>query len=312
MSYKHFNIETRNCIAYSLKNMKSIREISKILNCSHSSISREIKRNSENGIYNPAIAEKLSKERRKNCGSKGKLTEELKEEIYKRLKKHHSPEQIAGRLKKEKKVEKLSFKSIYNWIYKGLLPKISKLNLRRKGKTKTCHDGRGKIGGKRIQERPKKVEFRKELGHWEGDTIVGLGKRSSILTMVERVSKFTCIYRLEGKVSDSVRKEIQSLRKSLPKKLLKTITLDNGKEFSKHKEIELDNLIEIYFSNPGSPHERGTNENTNGLLREYFPKGRDLSKVSNTELSEVLLELNTRPRKCLNYSTPLEVLQLYW
>ena len=101
------------------------------------------------------------------------------------------------------------------------------------------------------------------------------------------------------------------LRKSLPKKLLKTVTLDNGKEFSKHKEIELDNLIEIYFSNLGSPHERGTNENTNGLLREYFPKGRDLSKVSNTELSEVLLELNNRPRKCLNYNTPLEVLQLY-
>ena len=312
MSHRHFNIEERNCIAYGIKHEKSVREISRILSCSHSSVLREIKRNSKNGIYNPNIAEKLSKTRKKNCGAKLKLTEKLSTEIIKRLEKHHSPEQIAGRLKKEKKVEKLSFKSIYNWIYKGLLPKISKLNLRRKGKTSTCHDGRGKIGGKRIQERPKKVEFRKELGHWEGDTIVGLGKRSSILTMVERVSKFTCIYRLEGKVSDSVRKEIQSLRKSLPKKLLKTITLDNGKEFSKHKEIELDNLIEIYFSNPGSPHERGTNENTNGLLREYFPKGRDLSKVSNTELSEVLLELNTRPRKCLNYSTPLEVLQLYW
>ena len=139
MSYKHFNIETRSCIAYSLKNMKSIREISKILNCSHSSISREIKRNSKNGIYNPAIAEKLSKERRKNCGSKGKLTEELKEEIYKRLKKHHSPEQIAGRLIKEKYISKLSFKSIYNWISKGLIPKISKLNFKKDGKPKKSY-----------------------------------------------------------------------------------------------------------------------------------------------------------------------------
>ena len=280
MSYKHFNIETRSCIAYSLKNMKSIREISKILNCSHSSISREIKRNSKNGIYNPAIAEKLSKERSKNCGSKGKLTLELKEEISKRLKKHHSPEQISGRLIKEKYISKLSFKSIYNWISKGLIPEINKLNLRRKGKRSKESETRGKIGGTNISERPLKVELRKELGHWEGDTILGEGR---ILTLVERVSRFTYIFKLEGKVSESVKEKIKKLRKMLPKKLLKSITFDNGKEFSKHRGINLETLIEIYFANPGNPHERGTNENTNGLLREYFPKGRDLSKVSNTE-----------------------------
>ena len=308
MSYKHFNIETRSCIAYSLKNMKSIREISKILNCSHSSISREIKRNSKNGIYNPAIAEKLSKERSKNCGSKGKLTLELKEEISKRLKKHHSPEQISGRLIKEKYISKLSFKSIYNWISKGLIPKINKLNLRRKGKRSKESETRGKIGGTNISERPLKVELRKELGHWEGDTILGEGR---ILTLVERVSRFTYIFKLEGKVSESVKEKIKKLRKMLPKKLLKSITFDNGKEFSKHRGINLETLIEIYFANPGNPHERGTNENTNGLLREYFPKGRNLKKVDNTELSEVLLELNTRPRKCLNYNTPLEILQSY-
>ena len=308
MSYKHFNIETRNCIAYSLKNMKSIREISKILNCSHSSISREIKRNSKNGIYNPAIAEKLSKERSKNCGSKGKLTLELKEEISKRLKKHHSPEQISGRLIKEKYISKLSFKSIYNWISKGLIPEINKLNLRRKGKRSKESETRGKIGGTNISKRPLKVELRKELGHWEGDTILGEGR---ILTLVERVSRFTYIFKLEGKVSESVKEKIKKLRKMLPKKLLKSITFDNGKEFSKHRGINLETLIEIYFANPGNPHERGTNENTNGLLREYFPKGRNLKKVDNTELSEVLLELNTRPRKCLNYNTPLEILQSY-
>ena len=306
MSYKHFNIETRSCIAYSLKNMKSIREISKILNCSHSSISREIKRNSKNGIYNPAIAEKLSKERSKNCGSKGKLTLELKEEISKRLKKHHSPEQISGRLIKEKYISKLSFKSIYNWISKGLIPEINKLNLRRKRSKES--ETRGKIGGSNISKRPLKVELRKELGHWEGDTILGEGR---ILTLVERVSRFTYIFKLEGKVSESVKEKIKKLRKMLPKKLLKSITFDNGKEFSKHRGINLETLIEIYFANPGNPHERGTNENTNGLLREYFPKGRNLKKVDNTELSEVLLELNTRPRKCLNYNTPLEILQSY-
>jgi IS30 family transposase len=200
--------------------MKSIREISKILNCSHSSISREIKRNSKNGIYNPAIAEKLSKERSKNCGSKGKLTLELKEEISKRLKKHHSPEQISGRLIKEKYISKLSFKSIYNWISKGLIPEINKLNLRRKGKRSKESETRGKIGGTNISERPLKVELRKELGHWEGDTILGEGR---ILTLVERVSRFTYIFKLEGKVSESVKEKIKKLRKMLPKKLLKSL-----------------------------------------------------------------------------------------
>ena len=239
---------------------------------------------------------------------KGKLTLELKEEISKRLKKHHSPEQISGRLIKEKYISKLSFKSIYNWISKGLIPKINKLNLRRKGKRSKESETRGKIGGTNISERPLKVELRKELGHWEGDTILGEGR---ILTLVERVSRFTYIFKLEGKVSESVKEKIKKLRKMLPKKLLKSITFDNGKEFSKHRGINLETLIEIYFANPGNPHERGTNENTNGLLREYFPKGRNLKKVDNTELSEVLLELNTRPRKCLNYNTPLEILQSY-
>ena len=209
---------------------------------------------------------------------------------------------------KEKYISKLSFKSIYNWISKGLIPEINKLNLRRKGKRSKESETRGKIGGTNISERPLKVELRKELGHWEGDTILGEGR---ILTLVERVSRFTYIFKLEGKVSESVKEKIKKLRKMLPKKLLKSITFDNGKEFSKHRGINLETLIEIYFANPGNPHERGTNENTNGLLREYFPKGRNLKKVDNTELSEVLLELNTRPRKCLNYNTPLEILQSY-
>ncbi len=311
MSYKHFSIEERNCIAYGLKNKESIRGIAKILNRSHTSVLREVRRNSVNKLYNPSKAEKLSIKRKKMCGSKLKLTEELSLEISKRLKNRNSPEQIAGRLKKEQIVKKLSFKSIYNWLYKGLLPKMSKLNLRRKGKSKSSTDKRGKIGGKNISERPLKVEQRRELGHWEGDTIVGKDKKSVILTLVERVSRFTYIFSLEGMRSESVKLNIINLWRQLPKKLFKSITFDNGKEFSKHKEIEEKTEIEIYFANLGSPHERGSNENTNGLLREYFPKGRDLDGISNVEMSEVLLELNSRPRKCLNYSTPLEVLQLY-
>ena len=140
MSYKHFSIEERNCITYGLKNKESMRAIAKILNRSHTSVLREIRRNSVNEIYNPSKAEKLSIKRKKNSGVKLHLNKELSLEISKRLENKHSPEQIAGRLKKEKIVKKLSFKTIYNWIYKGLLPKISKQNLRRKGKTKSSTD----------------------------------------------------------------------------------------------------------------------------------------------------------------------------
>ena len=311
MSYKHLSIEERICIAYSLKENKSIRQIAKILGRSPSSISREIKRNTVKKLYNPSKADKESKKRKKNCGARMKLTEELKFEIIRRLEKKNSPEQICGRLKKEGKIKKLSFKTVYIWIYKGLLPKITKLNLRRKGKQKYSRDGRGKIGGKNICLRAKKVEKRREIGHWEGDTILGKDKKSRILTLVERKSRFVYILKLEGKVSESVEKRVLEIFKRLPIKVMKSITLDNGKEFSRHREIELKTGLKLYYTNPGSPHERGSNENTNGLLREYFSKGRDLSKISNEELSEVLLELNTRPRKCLNYNTPLEVFQLY-
>ncbi len=140
MSYRHFSIEERNCIAYGLKNKESMRSMAKTLNRSHTSILREVRRNGGNKLYNPCKAEKLSIKRKKNCGAKLKLTEELSLEISKRLINRNSPEQIVGRLKKEKIVKKLSFKTIYNWIYKGLLPKISKQNLRRKGKTKSSTD----------------------------------------------------------------------------------------------------------------------------------------------------------------------------
>lgn len=128
---------------------------------------------------------------------------------------------------------------------------------------------------------------------------------------MERKTRFSYIFEIQGSRSESVLKKIEKLHRRLPMKALKSITFDNGKEFSRHKELEQKTGIKIYFSNPGSPHERGTNENTNGLLREYFPKGRDLSRISNEEYTEVLLELNSRPRKCLNYNTPLELFQLY-
>ena len=134
--------------------------------------------------------------------------------------------------------------------------------------------------------------------------------KNAILTINDRATGLAKLCKLTGKDAEQLAvATIDCLKDWKP--YLHTITSDNGKEFSKHRGINLETLIEIYFANPGNPHERGTNENTNGLLREYFPKGRNLKKVDNTELSEVFLELNTRPRKCLNYNTPLEILQSY-
>lgn len=163
MSYKHLSIEERNCIGYGIKNNKSITEISKLLGVSKSTVSREIKRNSENNKYNPSKAEKLSRKRKKNCGIKTKLTDGLKIKLEKLIQKKNSPEQIAGRMKKEGSKERISTKTIYNWISKGLIKNISMQNLRRKGKQRLCKDGRGKIGGKNISERPLKVETRHEV-----------------------------------------------------------------------------------------------------------------------------------------------------
>ena len=311
MSYSHFSIEDRNCIAYGIKNKKSYRSIAKILGRSHSSVMREIKRNTINEQYNPSYAQIKYNIRKKKCGAKLKLTSELYLLIYKCIKNRHSPEQISGRLKRNNSIHTICTKTIYTWIYKGLIPSISKKNLRRKGKKKVNNETRGKIGGKNISLRPAKVNTRRERGQWEGDTILGEKSKSALLTLVERKTRFTYFFKLENKRSYSVQEQVKKLYRKLPQKVFKSITFDNGKEFSRHKELEEESNLSIYFSNPGCPNERGTNENTNGLLREYFPKGRDLNKISNEELNDVFLEINSRPRKCLNYNTPLEVFTSY-
>ena len=308
MSYKHFTIEERNSIAYGIKNNKSYRQIAKILGRTHSSVSREIKRNIFKGLYNPAYAQIKYNIHKKKCGAKLKFTNELLFIINKGIKNKHSPERIAGRLKK---LPAVSSKTIYNWVYKGLIDGISRKNLRMKGKKKVKNETRGKIGGKNIAQRPISVNSRREIGHWEGNTILGKDGKSALLTLVERKSRFTYLFKLEGKRSDSVEEKVKKLFLRLPLKVFKSITFDNGKEFSKHNKLEEGRTLNIYFSNPGCPNERGTNENTNGLLREYFPKGSDLNKISTEELTDVFLEINNRPRKCLNYNTPLEIFTLY-
>jgi len=168
---------------------------------------------------------------------------------------------------------------------------------------------RGKIADMlSIEERPVEVADRTIPGHWEGDLIIGKHKQSAVGTLVERTTRYTIIVPLKAKDAESVRKAYAKELGRLPKEIAKTLTYDQGKEMSGHKQFTIDTGIQVYFAHPGSPWERGTNENTNGLIRQYFPKGTDFSTVSVRQLTRVQPELNGRSRAVLNYKKPDEVI----
>ena len=188
--------------------------------------------------------------------------------------------------------------------------------LRRKGKFKRPAETRGKFndGGRTIRKRPKNVYKRNELGHWEGDTVesgrIGTTRKSKycFVTLAERKSRFYIAILLPDRTAANVTPAIIKALKQFPKELVKTITFDRGKEFSGYEQIEKELGCKTYFCDPYCAWQKGTNENTNGLLREFYPKGMDLSEVDKEEVEEKLKSLNNRPRKCLKYKTPLEVL----
>lgn len=160
-----------------------------------------------------------------------------------------------------------------------------------------------------IEERPKEVEDRSVAGHWEGDLIMGKGHRSAIGSIVERKTRTVILVKLKAKDATSVRKAFEKELKSLPKQMKKTMTYDQGHEMAEHKLFTKNTKMKVFFCHPASPWERGTNENTNMLIRDYFPKGTDFSKISKKELKRVQYELNERPRKTLNWKSPLDVFE---
>ncbi|WP_338968906.1 IS30 family transposase [Spiroplasma endosymbiont of Lonchoptera lutea] len=201
-----------------------------------------------------------------------------------------------------------SFKTIYNWIYSGLLEKVTSKNLRRKGKKRKSQENRGKFNGKSIKER--NVNNRITLGHWEGDTVVSSrGKsKSCLITLVERTSRFTLAILVENRTTKVINKNISHYLSILPNNLVKTITFDRGKEFANWQQLEKNLNVKIYFADAYSPWQRGTNENTNGLIREKFPKKFNFSNTTKNAVHKFILSLNQRPRKILNYLSPIEYL----
>ena len=237
-----------------------------------------------------------------------------------KLKLGWSPEQISYRIREEYPTRtdmRISYESIYKYIYyeaKGTERQrlISYLPYKKKrrygGSKRTVYLG-VIIDRVSIDERPETIENRNEIGHWEGDLIVGKGQKSAIGTLVERATRFTLIVHLESRKSKDVVNAFSTALQTLPDILLKTLTYDNGIEMSEHKHFTYRTKMPVYFAHPYSSWERGTNENTNGLIRRFFPKKTDFNKVSADQLKEVERLLNSRPRKVISWRTPEEELK---
>ena len=318
MRYKHLSIKEREKIAICQAMGLSLCQIAKEIGRNKSTVSRELNRNS--GEYFPSKAQACYHKRRKKCCPHKLLA---KPELFTCVKRlflecHWSPEQIAARLKLEGYPIQISYKTIYRAIYAGMFDtpeqRRSQGNrgairkLRHRGKPrrpKGYVSNRGKIPiSHELKERPKEANERKRFGDWEADTIVGFNRRSGLLTLVDRKSRFLKCEKLSRLGS----KEVQvALIEALQGQALQSVTPDRGREFQLHANVTKALGVEFYFPPPHQPWRRGTNENTNGLLREYFPKGYDFNTLSEADLQAVVTQLNQRPRKCLGYKTPQEV-----
>lgn len=248
--------------------------------------------------------------------------ERLREAVLNLLQKRWSPREVQKRLEKEYPLDmsmRISHEAIYRYLYvlpRGELKKtlIKALRqehaYRRKRRKDGSEEKRGRIPNMiSIEERPNEVADRSVPGHWEGDLILGRHKRTALGTLVERTTRYTLLVPL-GKKKDavSVRRAYVRAFKTIPTELKKTLTYDQGKEMSEHQRFTVDSGMQVYFAHPASPWERGTNENTNGLIRQYFPKGTDFSRVSTREVKRVQRQLNDRPRAVLDYEKPDEVI----
>lgn len=302
MEYKHLTQEERYQIKAGLSINLSINEIARRLNRSPSTISREIRRNKRGGIYYPKKADELAKQRKANNAKK--IDEHTLLWAIEKLKIHWRPEQIS-----HKSDGKISHTSIYNYLHKNKKAggDLYKYLVRQKKYRHRLTDKRGQIPNKKsIHERPLCVENRTRIGDWEIDTIIGKRHKQAIVTAVERRTGLLKMKKIETRSAEEVARATIEILQSL-KMYVKTITADNGKEFAQHEKIKKELCAMVYFADPYSSWQRGTNENTNGLIRQYLPKQTDFSKVTEKEIQAIEEEINNRPRKRLKFKTPNEV-----
>lgn len=322
--YHRLTLEEREEISRMLALNCSFRSIARHLNRSVSAVSREVNRGAENKWCYRAV--RSSERARRNASRKRSGDRKLANNghlrlvVHKKLHLRWSPEQIANYLKQEYPEDEnmqVSHEAIYTYLYalpKGQLKKELLICLRRERKYRRKRNRLNKRGLERpiedmlsIEERPQGVADRIIPGHWEGDLITGKYSRSHLGTLVERTTRATILVPLKNKSAEVVRDSFAKEIKKLPKQMRLTLTYDQGREMTEHKLFTKDTEVQVYFAHPRSPWERGTNENTNGLVRQFFPKGTDFHKLPRRKIKHVQNLLNSRPRKTLNWRTPHEV-----
>ncbi len=313
MNYHHLTIEERACLRKYYNEGLSFRKIAKLLDRSPSTISREIARNYthryEYNTYYPHTAQKKYQFRRSFCHRGMFWNKEVTDYITEKLSLTWSPEQISSTPCGFKLP---SFKTIYRWIYEGYLVNGNLKVLRKKGKTRKRLGNGGRFTtGKSIRKRDKGVYRRIEFGHWEADTVVsGRGKTSTCFaTLAERKTRFYIAIKIPNRKGETMAKAIIAALSKLPKGAVKTITCDRGSEFANWREIEETLHCDMYFADPYCAWQKGTNENLNGLLREFYPKGRNLSRVSTKTLEKNLALINARPKKVLGFKKPADLFE---
>jgi IS30 family transposase len=312
MNYKQLTDAQRYKIEVLLKEDYSKTSIANILRVDRSTIYRELKRNSKKRSYNASFAQKVSDERRKEAYKHAVFDINMRIYIVNKLCFYQwSPEQIKGRCAIEK-TEMVSVERIYQFIYQdqsqgGLLYTHLRTARRWRRKRLNRKHQRGKIPNRiMIDQRPELVNKKERYGDWEVDTIVGKNHKSAILTLTERKSQFELMVKTDGTKSLSIKKQMINILAPF-KKYVKTITSDNGKEFTLHQEIAKKLNADFYFADPYSPWQRGLNEYNNKLIRQYLPKKTDFNLISNDYINMIISKLNNRPRKLLDYKTPNEV-----
>ena len=318
-SYRHLTAEERETLSLGLAVGYSLRTMASVLGRAPSTVSREVGRNTTSGHpYWACTAQSQAMARTHQARRPRKLADPwLWPYVQTQLMQGYSPEQIAGRLRRAYPGDMrkhLSTETIYAGLY--VLPRgalrselLAALRQARKARRPRARgaDRRGQIPNMTpLAERPAEVTTRTVPGHWEGDLLKGARNRSAVGTLVERTTRLVILARMDGTDARSAREGFTKKLRHVPAPLRKTLTYDRGKEMAEHERLAQRLALQIFFADPHAPWQRGTNENTNGLLRQYLPKGTDLAGFTQRELNAIAHRLNTRPRKCLDFATPLE------
>lgn len=312
---KHLTIREREVISQMWYTNESQGEIARRLGRHKSTIGREIRRNWSEGTYSAVTAQSKAEARRRDRPLKRKMEEaEIREYVCRGLDRYWSPDQIAGRSHRDfprDRRRQISHQTIYAWIdQQGDERSRWEQFLRLRSRRRRKYEQQKRTGAVSIAQRPAVVDRRSRYGDWEGDTVMGVQPGEVLVTLVERKSRYLLTGKAKYCRAKPVCRKARRLLGVLPQSLRRTLTLDNGKEFRSHERIADCLRQGVYFAQPYCSWQRGTNENTNGLVRQYLPKKTDFATISDEKIRSIELRLNSRPRKCLDYKTPLEVANL--